>query len=37
VIFSAVATTSIKKLGPTAMADRMKRKNVDGQIMKPCR
>ena len=32
---SAVAVTSIRKLGPTAMAERIKRKNVDGQMANP--
>src|ERR1035441_8748447 len=37
VTFSAAAVTRIKKLGPDAIADNIKRKNVEGQRKNPCR
>ena len=36
VTFSTAAVTSIRKLGPVAIADRMNRKNVEGQMKNPC-
>ena len=35
--FSTVAATSIRKLGPVAIADKMKRKKVEGQMKTPSR